>query len=184
MSRIHEALKVMAAEEVAKSMSWREIIDLVDTYGYHGFTNDPRFKSAKQKLTQGKFESVTKDEFRQIEGALKSSESYMVKHNENDMGRLLRAIFREHSEFRRLKDKFGGCYIATAVYGSYDEPQVIILRRFRDDILEKTTAGRWFIDVYYKLSPKIASKLKNRQILNKLVKNILDTLVKYFEKRL
>ncbi|MFR9028073.1 MAG: DUF2726 domain-containing protein [Clostridium sp.] len=30
-----------------------------------------------------------------------------------------------------------GCYIATAVYGSYDCPQVWVLRRFRDQILEK-----------------------------------------------
>lgn len=29
-----------------------------------------------------------------------------------------------------------GCYIATCVYGSYDCPQVWILRRFRDDILD------------------------------------------------
>lgn len=30
-----------------------------------------------------------------------------------------------------------GCYIATMAYGSYDHPQVMILRRYRDDILKK-----------------------------------------------
>ena len=34
-------------------------------------------------------------------------------------------------------DKTGGCYVATAVYGSYDCPQVWTLRRYRDDILAK-----------------------------------------------
>ena len=27
-----------------------------------------------------------------------------------------------------------GCYIATMAYGDYDHPQVLVLRRFRDDI--------------------------------------------------
>ena len=31
-----------------------------------------------------------------------------------------------------------GCYVATCVYGSYDCPEVWILRRFRDESLERT----------------------------------------------
>ena len=38
-----------------------------------------------------------------------------------------------------------GCYVATAVYGSYDCPQVWTLRRFRDDTLAETWYGRAFI---------------------------------------
>ena len=38
-----------------------------------------------------------------------------------------------------------GCYIATCVYGSYDCPQVRLLRRFRDEHMKKTPAGRIFI---------------------------------------
>ena len=45
------------------------------------------------------------------------------------------------------------CYVATAVYGSYDCPEVWTLRRFRDDVLAETWYGRLFIRLYYAVSP-------------------------------
>ena len=50
-----------------------------------------------------------------------------------------------------------GCYVATAVYGSYDCPEVWTLRRYRDYILAKTWYGRIFIHLYYAVSPTIVS---------------------------
>jgi hypothetical protein len=50
----------------------------------------------------------------------------------------------------------GGCFIATALYGSIDDPNVLLLRRFRDEILAKGPPGRAFIDAYYRHSPPIA----------------------------
>lgn len=47
----------------------------------------------------------------------------------------------------------GGCYVATAIYGSYDSPDVWVLRRFRDQTLMKTTLGRGFVRAYYAASP-------------------------------
>lgn len=52
-----------------------------------------------------------------------------------------------------------GCYIATCVYGSYDCPEVWVLRRFRDDILRKTAPGRAFVHAYYAISPTLVKKL-------------------------
>jgi hypothetical protein len=34
------------------------------------------------------------------------------------------------------------CYIATAVYGDYNAPEVIVLRKFRDERLSKSFLGR------------------------------------------
>lgn len=48
-----------------------------------------------------------------------------------------------------------GCYIATAVYGSYDCPEVWTLRRYRDDVLDNTKCGRLFIRGYYAISPTL-----------------------------
>jgi hypothetical protein len=70
-----------------------------------------------------------------------------------------------------------GCYIATAVYGSYDAPQVMTLRRFRDEVLSRSAFGRWFIRTYYRLSPPIAERLKDAKTINGWVRNILDKIV-------
>ena len=45
--------------------------------------------------------------------------------------------------------------MATAVYGSYDCPQVWTLRRYRDSVLAKTWYGRAFIRTYYAISPTL-----------------------------
>ncbi len=71
----------------------------------------------------------------------------------------------------------GGCYIATAVYGSYDCPQVWTLRRFRDNELAITFYGRAFIHVYYYISPKIVKAFGNKNWFNKAFKTKLDSFV-------
>lgn len=71
----------------------------------------------------------------------------------------------------------GGCYIATAVYGSYDCPEVWTLRRFRDTKLAKTVVGKLFIMIYYRTSPFLVSKFGNREKVRQLCKVLLDKLV-------
>ena len=76
----------------------------------------------------------------------------------------------------------GGCYIATMAYGSYEHPQVLELRRFRDEVLSKTILGRWFIKTYYFISPKLVSLLKNKKKINSFIRVILDYFVKQIKK--
>lgn len=72
----------------------------------------------------------------------------------------------------------GNCYIATMAYGDYDHPQVIILRKFRDNVLCKSVLGRSFINFYYRFSPKIVEQLQGKDRLNKLIRLCLDQVVK------
>ncbi len=77
----------------------------------------------------------------------------------------------------------GGCYVATAVYGSYDCPQVWVLRRFRDSTLESTAWGRWFIRVYYFLSPDFVRLFGSLRCFNTLLRPPLDALVAHLVAR-
>lgn len=82
-----------------------------------------------------------------------------------------------HEEGKNSSQSSEGCYIATAVYGGYDMPEVLVLRKFRDEILKKNFFGRIFIKIYYALSPKAAEKLKSHKWINGKVKCILDKFV-------
>ncbi|WP_055445564.1 CFI-box-CTERM domain-containing protein [Lacinutrix himadriensis] len=75
-----------------------------------------------------------------------------------------------------------GCYIATMAYGDYDHPQVMELRNFRDGFLSKTIVGRRFIKLYYKYSPSLVEKLKNKQSINHIIRKGLDQFIKAIKK--
>lgn len=51
------------------------------------------------------------------------------------------------------------CFVATAAHGDYRSHEVIALRRFRDQYLQASPAGRSFIDWYYDNGPKGAAFL-------------------------
>ena len=70
-----------------------------------------------------------------------------------------------------------GCYIATMAYGDYDHPQVMILRKFRDETLSNTILGKSFIRFYYATSPYLVKLLQNQKYINKIIRNILDKFV-------
>lgn len=72
----------------------------------------------------------------------------------------------------------GGCYVATAVYGSYDCPQVWTLRRYRDFILAKSWYGRLFVRTYYAISPTLVKWFGNTEWFKNLWRPTLDKMVK------
>jgi hypothetical protein len=71
----------------------------------------------------------------------------------------------------------GGCYIATCVYGTYDCPEVWVLRRFRDNTLSISWLGKGFIRAYYSISPKVVNWFGGRRWFNRLFKTIIGKIV-------
>lgn len=76
-----------------------------------------------------------------------------------------------------------GCYVATAIYGSYDCPEVWVLRRFRDNTLDNYLIGRWFIQTYYAISPTMVRWFGDTSIFKGTLTPILDRFVSYLRKR-
>ncbi|MEE3494106.1 MAG: TFIIB-type zinc finger domain-containing protein [Butyrivibrio sp.] len=76
-----------------------------------------------------------------------------------------------------------GCYVATAVYGSYDCPQVWVLRRYRDFDLAETWFGRVFIRVYYTISPSLVKWFGQTRWFKAMCRGILNRMVEKLEKR-
>lgn len=75
-------------------------------------------------------------------------------------------------------EKKKGCYIATAVYGSYDCPEVWTLRRYRDNKLDRSLSGRLFIKFYYAVSPPVIRLFGKAKWFNNFWRNRLDKKVK------
>ena len=71
----------------------------------------------------------------------------------------------------------GGCYVATAVYGSYDCPQVWTLRRYRDYTLAESWYGRAFIRTYYAISPTLVRWFGHTNWFKKMWRGRLDRMV-------
>ena len=85
---------------------------------------------------------------------------------------------RPKAWYDKGRGKKNGCYVATAVYGSYDCPQVWVLRRFRDEHLATKWYGRTFIRTYYAISPKLVKWFGKTEWFKNLWKPMLDRMVR------
>lgn len=70
------------------------------------------------------------------------------------------------------------CFIATACYGDYAAPEVLVLRQYRDERLLPTRSGSFFVKLYYTISPPIAKILERSvRLRNFTRKYILSIMV-------
>ncbi len=87
-------------------------------------------------------------------------------------------IRQQDADNSRLSSKSKkGCYVATCVYGSYNCPEVWVLRRYRDNVLANRRVGRAFIKVYYALSPRLVKHFGKFSWFIKTCKTVLDKFV-------
>jgi hypothetical protein len=68
---------------------------------------------------------------------------------------------------------WGGCFIATAAYGTPTAEQIDVLREFRDVVLLESIAGSQFVALYYRLSPPIADFISESKLLRTVVREFL-----------
>jgi hypothetical protein len=78
----------------------------------------------------------------------------------------------------QIESKSGGtCFVATVAYGDPSHPDVVLLRRFRDEVLVRYTAGRAFIAWYWRTGPRLAGFIGCSQPLKFFSKYLLVKLV-------
>lgn len=115
------------------------------------------------------------------------NKEYLKKQKEDNVG--YHRYKNKSGGYYRGRSRYGGyytspgCYVATCVYGSYDCPPVWVLRRFRDQYLQKTLLGRLFIRSYYYISPKLVSVFGKTVCFRKINKKVLDGFVSILENK-
>ena len=61
--------------------------------------------------------------------------------------------------------------------GANDSPEVLILRKYRDESLAQSTLGRYTIRLYYYVSPRASVHFTNGTKLNTVARHVLDSIV-------
>lgn len=105
-----------------------------------------------------------------------------IIHDTNPLPKYLDIVHRYEPSYNppvksTTASSSGGCYVATAVYGSYDCPEVWTLRRFRDYDLAEKWYGRAFIRTYYAISPTIVKWFGNTDWFKNMWRGTLDNMV-------
>lgn len=65
------------------------------------------------------------------------------------------------------------CFVATATYGTPNNPVVLLLRQFRDKYLLTWTGGRTLVNCYYTYGPIAADTIRGNEALTTLSKLVL-----------
>jgi hypothetical protein len=105
--------------------------------------------------------------------------AYDIWGNESDFSDEVSAITGDDPDptVSTIDNEEGGCFIATAAYGSYLDPHVQILREFRDEFLIPNSLGREIVHLYYQFAPCMANSIGKYGSLRFLVRQGLLPLI-------
>lgn len=82
-----------------------------------------------------------------------------------------------------IGQKKGGCFIATASYGSPFASEVMVFRQFRDEKLLPSKLGSAFVRVYYFVSPSLAKVVSKNKLLRVIIRQFcLEPILRLIRK--
>lgn len=89
----------------------------------------------------------------------------------------------DEDETDAMSASTGGCFVATAAYGSRTHPEVVALRRFRDEVLVRHAAGRAFVAAYRVLGPRMARLVAPGAASGRVARAIIGPLARLAARR-
>lgn len=95
-----------------------------------------------------------------------------VAHVKKKIGRNTRAY---KILLKTANVRSGHCFIASIAFESRNDPTLITLRAFRNDVLAKTFLGKSFIRTYYRWSPGLANRLQHYPWVKKALRRVLPS---------
>ena len=191
INSVFELIKNNVADEAERKNVYLEIYNsllnfnnniasYVQNNGIHLYGVDNLILHQKHDAPRGKLYLIAGDAF--VSVGMKDEGSSLYQLTRSFLSHVEEP---ERSTLKKRMESFGvvfnnsksGCYVATAVYGSYDCPEVWVLRRFRDDTLAKTWYGRTFVRVYYAISPTLVKWFGNTAWFKKMWRRKLDSMI-------
>jgi hypothetical protein len=104
---------------------------------------------------------------------------YSSDEYKNDVTLFLNTYYKKdlpEEAQKPIEQEKSNCFIATACYRDMFSEEVIFFRWYRDNKLQKTLLGRFFIKTYYRISPYFYKVLFNNPKASNKIKVILDKL--------
>ena len=114
----------------------------------------------------------------QIQGLRPKTHYYVAVRPESRCGELGSLVTAEVDTSTANFATLSGCFIATAAYGAEWEPEVAMLRGFRDRYLLDNALGQVAVASYYTLSPPFAGLIAQHEPLRQLAQQALSPVVR------
>ena len=147
----------------------------IDKLSYEACKSLDDYKKYVSKFPFGKYKSSAQQYI--------DEEEMWIRCTSSDSKDLYKEYLSKYPNGRHkteAEQKASACYIATMVYGDYNHPHVMALRSYRDNTLRNTNIGRAFISFYYKHSPSWVDQMKDKKLVNKIIKKVLDQFIKFY----
>lgn len=114
---------------------------------------------------------VSRDEFNygaETTHGLSAEYEQLLKEHLDSAVERMRLLNPTYSPPQVEKKVGSDCYVVTATMDDNFHPDVVTLRQFRDNILAQKPFGRKFINLYYRIGPRLAAFIKGRVVLRQI----------------
>lgn len=95
-----------------------------------------------------------------------------IQNNLSTLKKKQKATLKQEAAVKEL-----GCFVATAAFGTPLAKEVKLLRWWRDNRLLKSRLGRFFVHLYYLVSPPVAEFVAKHNLLRAIIRFFLRPII-------